>query len=72
MAKKRNLLLYLLFLAYIVAAVVVYDSLPFLEAAAVDGALTALLLVLGIFLYRKEDDQEGAWGYIKKDRKRME
>jgi len=71
MSKKKDLLLYLLFLAYIVAAVFVYISLPFLVAAAVDGALTAVFFVLGIFLCREEAEEEGAWGYIKKSRKRI-
>lgn len=72
MEKKKDLLLYLVFLAYIVAAVVVYNLLPFLEAAAADGALFALFLVLGIFRYRNEGDQEGGWGCIEKGRKRTE
>jgi hypothetical protein len=72
MSKKTKLLGSLLVIAYFLAAAFAFTSLPFLAAAAVDGVLTALLLVLGIFLCRGETEHHGAWDYIRKSRRWLE
>ena len=66
--RKTDFTTRVLILVYVVAAFWVYHSLPFFEAAAVDGLLTVLLLVSLILLARskREEEEGGAWEYIKK------